>query len=88
MLHSEHASKALSKLDLLERVAQHKQIYFRSGWVKYDQAKKGSLKLTPPLYVKENRRNDYLAMQEMIFKTPPTWGEIITTIDQFESKFN
>lgn len=88
LLQSEHASRAVSQLDLLERVAQHKQIYFRSGWAKYDQAKKGSLRLTPPLYIKENMRKDYLAMQEMIFKNPPTWDEIITTIDQFESEFN
>ncbi len=30
----------------------------------------------------------YLAMQEMIFKNPPTWNEIITAIDQFENEFN
>jgi hypothetical protein len=88
LLSSDHTSDALSKLDLLTRVSKHKQIYFRSGWAKYDQAKPGTLKLIPPSYVKENMRKDYHAMQEMIFKAPPTWDEIIVAIDQFEKKFN
>ena len=88
LLKSTYLSDALSKLNLLTRVAMHKQIYFRCAWAKYEQAKIGTLKLIPPSYVESGMRKDYFAMREMFFNTPPSWDEIITVITQFEIKFN
>jgi hypothetical protein len=88
LLKSTYLPDALSKLNLLTRVAMHKQIYFRCAWAKYEQAKIGTLKLMPPSHVESSMRKDYLAMREMFFNTPPGWDEIITAITQFEVEFN
>lgn len=88
LLKSTYLSASLSKLNLLKRVAIHKQIYFPCAWAKYDQAKVGTLKLIPPLYVENSMRKDYLAMREMFFNTPPSWDEVIKAINQFEVEFN
>jgi hypothetical protein len=61
------SAAAIANIQLLARVAQHKQIYFRAGWAKYGQAKQGTLKVVPPTYIEDALRKDYLAMQEMCF---------------------
>ena len=47
LIHSKHKDEALADLGLLERVANHKKVYFAAGWAKYEEAKPGSLKLIP-----------------------------------------
>lgn len=88
LLHSKHKDESLRNLPLLARVAEHKNIYFRAGWAKYEEAKKGTLKLIPIENINEILRRDYEQMQEMFFQDPPSWKEIIDAIQQFETEFN
>jgi hypothetical protein len=82
------AASAAAKPGLLARVAEHKSLYFRSGWAKYDEAKKGSLRLS----VREGRiaalRSDYQKMQQMFFKAPPSLEEILEELSEWEKSFN
>jgi hypothetical protein len=80
--------KALEEVDLLERVANHKKIYFASGWANYDTARKGTLKLSPHARVLEELEKDYKEMGAMFFRKIPEWKNMLETIEKFEREFN
>jgi predicted nucleotidyltransferase component of viral defense system len=82
------AKRAVIQLDLLQRVAQHKNLFFKSSWAKYGEAKKGTLRIAPPEYRMAALRNDYTNMREMFFGEPPEFDKIITVLKQWESDFN
>lgn len=88
LLQTKHKKEATDDLALLDRVAEHKSIYFRAGWAKYDEAKKGSLKVFPGARVEDFMRRDYVQMQEMIFGKAPQWADILAAIKAFEAEFN
>jgi hypothetical protein len=88
LLQTKHKKEAAKDLELLARVAEHKGIYFRADWAKYEEAKKGSLKLFPGDRVEDFMRRDYEQMQEMIFGEPPAWADILAAIKEFEAEFN
>lgn len=88
LLNSPIKEKALEESFLLERVANHKSIYFASGWANYGTARKGTLKLIPPSHVLKELQRDYLQMESMLFREIPSWELILKTIGQFEEEFN
>jgi hypothetical protein len=88
LLNSPYKAEAVNDLRLLDRVAEHKGIYFRAGWANYHLAKKGSLRLLPAARVHIEMKRDYLAMGEMFFGQVPKWDDIIATIESFEKEFN
>jgi hypothetical protein len=79
---------AAQDVRLLKDVAEHKKIYFRAGWANYDNAKKGTLNLTPQKIVLKSLENDYIQMKEMFYGEQVSWDNIITEIKKFESEFN
>ena len=81
-------ASATAKLDLLARVAQHKSLFFRSSWAKYDEAAKGTLHLAPPEHRLKALREDYARMQQMFFGEPPDFDKIVALLKQWESDFN
>jgi predicted nucleotidyltransferase component of viral defense system len=88
LLNSPIKENALNRSELLERVANHKKVYFSSGWANYDQARIGSLKLTPLERVVDDLRRDYELMSPMFFGNIPEWDDIIKAIEIFEKEFN
>ena len=80
--------EAIKNQHLLEKVAHHKDTYFPSAWANYAQAKKGTLKLTPPEHISKILEKDYGLMKEMFFEDPPIWNEIMDLIRRFEIEFN
>ena len=81
LLISEVKGKALSDLTLLQKVCDHKKLYFKEGWAKYDDARTGALKLIPDARVLSEMEKDYKEMQEMLFeKTPVSWKTILDEI--------
>ncbi|MGE0631194.1 MAG: nucleotidyl transferase AbiEii/AbiGii toxin family protein [Pseudobdellovibrionaceae bacterium] len=88
LLKSPHKEASIKLIDLLERVAQHKAIYFRAGWANYDSARKGTLKLLPSENVLSEMADDYKKMSEMFFVDAPKWKQIIEEISAFEAEFN
>lgn len=88
LLQSKFKTEAEKLTDLLERVAKHKSIYFRAGWANYETAKKGSLKLIPSARILLEMADDYEKMSEMFFEVPPSWQDILKSIQNFEQEFN
>lgn len=88
LLNSEIKIKAIQTIELLEHVANHKQIYFASGWANYESARKGSLKLIPADRIIEGLEKDYKLMEPMFFSKIPDWKLVLKTIQEFEAEFN
>ena len=79
---------AVVKLDLLARVAQHKNLFFKTSWARYGEATKGTLRIAPPEHRLKALREDYAKMQQMFFGEPPEFDKIIAALKQWESEFN
>ncbi len=84
----EDSDGIISDIKLLERVVQHKKVFFRSGWSNYDSAVVGSLKLSPKENQIERLKFDYTAMQPMFFIEPPALDEILSGLSKIEGKIN
>ena len=88
MAESESGRRARADRLLLQRVVQHKQVYFHSGWAHYETAATGGLHLCPS----ETRRNelarDFEQMRDMIFGPAPPFQEILTKLEELENEIN
>ena len=82
------ATSATAKPELLTRVVQHKSLFFKSSWAKYDEATKGTLRISPPEQRVKALREDYAKMEQMFFGDPPKFDQIIVLLQQWESEFN
>jgi len=81
--------KAAGNLELFQRIAAHRQIYFRYTWVDYDTLCPGRLKLVPPDEQFAVWKSDYTAMKdEMFFGKPPEFEDLIRTARTFQDEFN
>jgi len=75
---------AAADLSLLQRVAAHKAVYFRSGWANYASAQPGSLRILPHPSRLQDLREDYGQMRSMFFTTPPEFGDVIQVLMKLE----
>lgn len=83
------AAQAIADPELFDRVARHRQIFFKVSWVNYDTLGKGTLRLLPPPEHLSGWRRDYEAMrEEMFFDEPPSFDEVLAVIKEFEEEFN
>lgn len=74
---------------LLARVATHKKLYFESAWAQYDDAKRGTLRLSPHASRLTELRRDYDKMQEMFFPGASVpFDKILETLSEWEKDFN
>ena len=81
--------EAMTDGSLLEQVAHHKSIYFRSAWANYDTARIGTLRISPHPDRIADLRIDYRKMAPMMFDNPPpAFDEILTKIAALEQKIN
>jgi len=82
-------NQAADNLKLFDRIAAHRQVSFRYSWVDYDTMRPGHLKLVPPDDQLVVWRSDYLAMKdEMFFKKPPAFEDLMKTVRMFQDEFN
>ena len=81
-------NSALRDYNLLKDVAQHKKLFFRCGWARYDEAKPGTLRLLPPDFRLPDLQKDYEKMQIMMFGMYPPLQEILDTLLDLESTIN
>ena len=88
LIHKGVSKSAIAKLDLLARVAEHKNLFFKSSWARYGEAVKGTLRVAPPEHRLKALRDDYVKMQQMFFGEPPEFDKIIVLLKQWESEFN
>ena len=82
-------SQALVKKALFQRVAEHRELFFRFSWVDYTTHKPGTFRLVPPAAHRANWRADYQAMLgPMFFGNTPTFEDMMTAAAEFEETFN
>lgn len=81
-------AKAFERLDLLREVAAFKMRFYRCPWAKYEEARPGSLRLLPPEHHLAELRQDYGAMQAMLFGTIPIFDEILVELTELEQAIN
>ena len=88
MANSQVKERALADLNLLQEVVDFKDKYYHRGWARYDLAYPGSMKLVPPIRVQNVLRKDYREMHNMFFSQPPTFDEIMDSIQKLEHEIN
>jgi hypothetical protein len=79
---------AVSRLDLLQRVAVFKSRFFSSSWANYDSASPGSLRLVPPPHRESELMQDYAKMESMFLEKPPPFKEVLETLREAEESIN
>jgi hypothetical protein len=80
--------KALEHLDLLREVTAFKMRFYRCPWARYEEAWPGSLRLLPPTHHVKGLREDYRAMQAMLFGAIPSFDEILAELTALEKAIN
>jgi hypothetical protein len=80
--------KALARFDLLQDAADFKMKFYRSAWAKYEEAKPGSLRLSPSVERVADLRKDYQSMQPMLFGTIPVFEDILAGLAALEKLIN
>jgi hypothetical protein len=88
MANSAIAERALARVDLLKRVAEHKRVFFRSAWARYEEACPGSLRLIPPEERLPALRVDYDKMGEMFFERQPSFEQLLDVLQKLEKRIN
>jgi len=82
-------ARALVNQPLFQRVAEHREIFFRHTWVDYTTHRPGTFRLLPPDHHLANWRADYEQMLgPMFFGQVPTFDEILGVVGAFEKQFN
>jgi len=83
------ADHAMADRELFERVAAHRQTFFKLGWVDYSTLRPGTLRLTPPPDAIKSWREDYKKMQDtMFFGERPSFDDMLRVVGGFEQRFN
>ena len=88
MMQTSVKDNALADNDLLTRVVEFKDKFYRCPWAKYDLAKRGTMRLMPPEHNLSKLRADYDHMQNMLFGNKPSFEEIMAGIAKLEDEIN
>lgn len=81
--------QALVQTALFQRVAEHRELFFRFSWVDYSTHKPGTFRLSPPDTHIGNWKSDYQEMLGPIFfGETPTFEEMMNAAAEFEKSFN
>jgi len=81
-------SSALDDLGLLTKVAEHKNIFFKAAAAKYDEARPGSLRLTPNPDLEKVLRADYRDMSQMLFGPVVEFDDVLEVLADLETEIN
>ena len=88
LMQAKISNQAIEKIELLDRVVDHKKIFFQQNRANYDQACKGDIHLSPPEFRLSDLRVDYEKMREMFFGLIPPFDEIIAKMTELELQIN
>lgn len=86
--HPDHGAATASMRDLAEACRRHKELMFRAPDHRYDRAVPGSYRLVPTADMRAKLAADYARMAAMIFGTPPTFAEVMASIETLERHLN
>ncbi len=79
---------AIKDIELLLKVAKHKEVFFPAAWARYADAKPGTLRLVPRDARLPELEQDYRKMQEMIFGEAPEFEHLLAVLRQIEAEIN
>lgn len=85
---SDLRARALARPDLLAAVAEHKSRLFRDPKARYEEARPGTLALTPPAPLRRLLASDYRAMREMFFEEPIAFEAMMDELAALEAEIN
>jgi hypothetical protein len=89
LLDTDDGKAAANDFKLLEQVAKHKSVFFRSGWASYDTARPGTLKLMPDDARIKDLRADYRDMAPMMFDEKPLpFNDILARLQELQDAIN
>lgn len=88
MMNSPVKDMAFADIDLLTKVVEFKEKFYRCPWARYEDAKVGTMKLMPPERNLQALREDYNHMQNMIFGDKPDFDVILREIARLEKEIN
>ncbi len=88
LVHSGHAEKALSDVELRQRVVDWKDRFFGRAWARYDLAKPGTFRLLPSEKRITALERDYREMQDMFLDAPVSLSSIMSTLKELEERIN
>ncbi|MDP9175726.1 MAG: nucleotidyl transferase AbiEii/AbiGii toxin family protein [Planctomycetota bacterium] len=80
--------EAMKNIDLLLKVAQHKEVFFASSWAKYREARPGTLRLLPRPSRLDELKRDFEIMREMIFGQPQSFDHVLEVLREIELQVN
>ena len=75
-------------LDLAEACRRHKELMFRAPDHRYDRAVPGTYRLVPTAEMRDKLAADYERMSAMIFGRPPTFADVMASIEALERQLN
>lgn len=81
-------NRALTDLELLERVVLFKSRFYPTAAARYDLAQPGTMRLVPSGEDIAALNEDYEHMKNMIFGIKPDFTDILETLQQMESEIN
>lgn len=83
------AERASADTGLFERVARHREVYFRQTWVDYSTLRRGGIQMLPAAEHARAWRDDYQAMRTAMFvDEPPPFEVILDVVRGFQEAFN
>lgn len=89
LLDTDGGRAASTDFELLEQVAKHKSVFFRSGWASYETARPGTLKLIPTEERLKDLRADYRDMAPMMFDDKPLpFDDVLARIKKAQDEIN
>ena len=86
--HRDYGEATASMRDLAEACRQHKELMFRAPDHRYDRATPGSYRLVPTEDMRARLAADYKRMSAMIFGIPPSFTEVMASIEELERYLN
>lgn len=79
---------ALKQIDLLPKVVEFKERFYKATWSNLAKACPGSFRLVPPIARIPDLEHDYQAMGSMFFHAEPSFDVVLESLESLESRIN
>lgn len=85
-MNTEYKDEALKDFDLLDKVIMFKNKFYKDSYSKYDEIKKGKIKLIPNQERIEQLKIDYKNMEDMLHGDIPSFDDILDALTKLEEE--
>lgn len=88
MFQTDVGRDASRDLSMLEDVRKFKQLYYPTGWARYDLAVPGTLRIVPSASKLRAFASDYREMRMMFFTEPASFEKVMEELDKLQDQIN